>query len=46
MSPCRGRRRGRRWISKVPSVRSLLPEDCPRVEGVSIIWRRHLPARS
>ncbi|MGB4086718.1 DUF134 domain-containing protein [Methanothrix sp.] len=36
MSPCRGRRRGRRWISEVPSVRSFLPEGCPRVEAVSI----------
>jgi predicted DNA-binding protein (UPF0251 family) len=36
MCPCRGRRRGKRWISEVPSVRCFLPEGCPRVEALSI----------
>ena len=36
MSPCRGRRRGLRWISEVPQVRSFLPDGCPRLEAVSI----------
>ncbi|HNQ54921.1 MAG TPA: DUF134 domain-containing protein [Methanothrix sp.] len=36
MCPCRGRRRGRRWISEVPSVRCFLPEGCPRTEALSL----------
>jgi len=29
MSPCKGRRRGRRWISEVPPVDSFVPEGSP-----------------
>lgn len=36
MNPCRGRRRGKRWISEVPSVRCFLPEGCPQVEAISM----------
>ncbi|MCU0637711.1 MAG: DUF134 domain-containing protein, partial [Methanothrix sp.] len=36
MCPCRGRRRGRRWISEVPAVRCFMPEGCPKIEAVSI----------
>lgn len=36
MCPCRGRRRGRRWISEVPAVRCFLPEGCPRTEALSL----------
>ena len=36
MCPCRGRRRGRRWISEVPSVRCFMPEGCPRMETISM----------
>ncbi|HOU70572.1 MAG TPA: DUF134 domain-containing protein [Methanothrix sp.] len=36
MCPCRGRRRGRRWISEVPAVRCFLPEGCPRKEFLSL----------
>ena len=36
MCPCRGRRRGRRWISEVPSVRCFMPEGCPRIEAISM----------
>ncbi len=36
MCPCRGRRRGRRWISEVPAVRCFLPEGCPRTEFLSL----------
>jgi uncharacterized protein len=36
MCPCRGRRRGRRWISEVPTVRCFMPEGCPRIETLSI----------
>lgn len=36
MCPCRGRKRGRRWISEVPAVRCFMPEGCPRIEAVSI----------
>ncbi|MDD4448178.1 MAG: DUF134 domain-containing protein [Methanothrix sp.] len=36
MCPCRGRRRGKRWISEVPSVRCFMPEGCPRIEAISI----------
>ena len=36
MCPCRGRRRGRRWISEYPSVRCFMPEGCPKIEAVSI----------
>jgi len=36
MCPCRGRKRGRRWISEIPSVCCFLPEGGPRVEAISI----------
>jgi len=36
MCPCRGRRRGRRWISEVPTVSCFMPEGSPRIEAVSI----------
>jgi predicted DNA-binding protein (UPF0251 family) len=36
MCPCRGRRRGRRWISEVPQVRCFLPEGCPRAEAICL----------
>ena len=36
MCPCRGRRRGRRWISEIPQVRCFLPEGCPRAEVVCL----------
>jgi uncharacterized protein len=36
MCPCRGRRRGRRWISEIPQVRCFLPEGCPRTEAVCL----------
>ncbi|MGV8127999.1 MAG: DUF134 domain-containing protein [Methanothrix sp.] len=36
MYPCRGRRRGRRWISEVPAIRCFLPEGCPRTEALSL----------
>ncbi len=36
MCPCRGRRRGRRWISEMPQVRCFLPEGCPRTEAVCL----------
>ncbi|MCX6674531.1 MAG: DUF134 domain-containing protein [Methanothrix sp.] len=36
MCPCRGRRRGRRWISEVPLVRCFMPEGCPRIEAISM----------
>jgi predicted DNA-binding protein (UPF0251 family) len=36
MSPCRGRRRGRRWISEIPQVRCFLPEGCPKTEAVCL----------
>ncbi|MGV8175477.1 MAG: DUF134 domain-containing protein [Methanothrix sp.] len=36
MCPCRGRRRGRRWISEVPVVRCFMPEGCPKIEALSL----------
>jgi predicted DNA-binding protein (UPF0251 family) len=36
MCPCRGRRRGRRWISEIPQVRCFLPEGCPRTEAIGL----------
>ena len=36
MCPCRGRRRGRRWISEVPAVRCFMPEGCPKIEAISV----------
>jgi predicted DNA-binding protein (UPF0251 family) len=36
MCPCRGRRRGRRWISEIPQVRCFLPEGCPKTELISL----------
>jgi predicted DNA-binding protein (UPF0251 family) len=36
MCPCRGRRRGRRWISELPQVRCFLPDGCPRTEAVCL----------
>ncbi|MDF0591877.1 DUF134 domain-containing protein [Candidatus Methanocrinis natronophilus] len=33
MSPPRGRRKGRRWISEMPPVRSFLPDGCPQTEA-------------
>ena len=36
MCPCRGRRRGRRWISEYPSVRCFMPEGCPKIEAISV----------
>ncbi len=36
MCPCRGRRRGRRWISEVPTIRCFMPEGCPKVEAISV----------
>ncbi|MGB3944869.1 MAG: DUF134 domain-containing protein [Methanothrix sp.] len=33
MSPPRGRRKGRRWISEIPPVRSFLPDGGPRAEA-------------
>jgi len=36
MSPCRGRRRGRRWISEVPQVRCFFAEGAQELEAVSI----------
>ncbi|MDD4651888.1 MAG: DUF134 domain-containing protein [Methanothrix sp.] len=36
MCPCRGRRRGRRWISEIPSVRCFMPDGCPKVEAISM----------
>jgi uncharacterized protein len=36
MCPCRGRRRGRRWISEVPTVRCFMPDGCPNIEAISI----------
>ncbi|GEM_PF-200054 len=36
MCHCRGRRRGRRWISELPQVRCFLPNGCPRTEAVCL----------
>ena len=36
MCKCRGRKRGRRWISEVPTVRCFMPEGCPKIEAISI----------
>ncbi len=36
MSPCKGRRRGRRWISEVPPVDSFVPENGPRGDVGSV----------
>jgi uncharacterized protein len=34
MCPCRGRRRGKRWISEIPPVNCFMPEgNCPRERG-------------
>jgi len=36
MSPPRGRRKGRRWISEIPPVRTFLPNGSPRTEATSL----------
>jgi predicted DNA-binding protein (UPF0251 family) len=36
MCPCRGRRRGRRWISEMPQVRCFLPENGEGPEAVCL----------
>ncbi len=34
MCPCRGRRRGKRWISEIPPVNCFMPEgNCPKERG-------------
>jgi predicted DNA-binding protein (UPF0251 family) len=36
MCPCRGRRRGKRWISEMPSVRCFLPKEGKEQEAVCL----------
>ncbi|MDM7939101.1 MAG: DUF134 domain-containing protein [Methanothrix sp.] len=36
MCPCRGRRRGRRWISEVPQVRCFVAEGAKEADAVSV----------
>lgn len=37
MCPCRGRRRGRRWISEIPPVRCFLPQgQLQEMEAISL----------
>ncbi|MDF0592262.1 DUF134 domain-containing protein [Methanotrichaceae archaeon M04Ac] len=36
MTPPRGRRKGRRWISEIPAVRCFLPDGSPRTEAASL----------
>ncbi|MDM7934514.1 MAG: DUF134 domain-containing protein [Methanothrix sp.] len=36
MCPCRGRRRGRRWVSEVPPERCFLPPGCQAHEAICL----------
>jgi predicted DNA-binding protein (UPF0251 family) len=36
MCPCRGRRRGKRWVSEVPLARCFLPPGCQEQEAICL----------
>ena len=36
MCPCRGRRRGKRWVSEVPPARCFLPPGCQEQEAICL----------